>query len=205
MVGSAVRKLRRASSFRLLGPDTAAEESQLRLSGQGLMGWIEAGGFLKSSEDLAAPDIQLHAALGIVRDQGLAAPLEAGMSFGPYVGCPKSRGSVRLRHSHPYSKPRIAHNYLAESDDWHRLRVGLRACMEIAAQPAFIQGVGSTLSQAAASGCLRHSPVATEPRTGTLDLKRLEVVRQSLKLVSCRARPAAVPSRARRPESAGPR
>ncbi|WP_206796574.1 GMC family oxidoreductase [Amycolatopsis sp. MtRt-6] len=136
----------------LLGPDTSAEEDRLRATGTGPMAWTEVGGFLYSGDDQPAPDIQLHAALGIVRDQGLAAPLEPGMSFGPYVARPESRGSVRLRHSHPYAKPRIFHNYLADRGDRERLREGVRICLRIARQPGFTDLLDGGLAEAARAG-----------------------------------------------------
>jgi choline dehydrogenase-like flavoprotein len=132
----------------VLGPDTSAAEERLRRDGVSPMAWTEVGGFLRSSEDVPAPDIQVHAALGIVRDQGLAAPLEPGMSFGPYVARPASRGSVRLRHGNPYAKPRITHNYLADADDQARLREGVRICMRIARE----KGLGVDLRASVAAG-----------------------------------------------------
>lgn len=136
----------------LVGPDTSAEERRLRDEGAGPTAWTEVGGFLRSSDDVAAPDIQVHAALGIVRDQGLAAPLEPGMSFGPYVARPASRGSVRLRHSHPHAKPRIVHNYLADPDDRVRLREGVRMCMRIARESRLTSLLDGDLRSAAAVG-----------------------------------------------------
>ena len=136
----------------VLGADTSREEQQLRDAGTGPMAWTEVGGFLRSSDEVPAPDIQVHAALGIVRDQGLAAPLEPGMSFGPYVARPASRGAVRLRHSHPYAKPRIVHNYLADADDRARLREGVRLCLRIARQPTLTSALGTDLRAAAHAG-----------------------------------------------------
>ncbi|MCU1681513.1 MAG: putative oxidoreductase [Amycolatopsis sp.] len=136
----------------VLGPDTSMEEEQLRATGASPMAWTEVGGFLRSSEDVPAPDIQVHAALGIVRDQGLAAPLEPGMSFGPYVARPASRGTVRLRHSNPYAKPRIVHNYLAHPDDRMRLREGVRICMRIARESLLTSQLDGDLRTAAAAG-----------------------------------------------------
>ncbi|WP_435153917.1 GMC family oxidoreductase [Amycolatopsis sacchari] len=141
----------------VLGPDTSAEERRLREEGTGPMAWTEVGGFLRSGDDLPAPDIQVHAALGIVRDQGLAAPLEPGMSFGPYVARPASRGSVTLRHSHPYAKPRIRHNYLADPDDRARLREGVRMCLEIARQAPLTDLVDGNLKTAAEAGLAPRS------------------------------------------------
>ncbi len=141
----------------IVGADTSQEEALLRSEGVGPMAWTEVGGFLRSSDDVPAPDIQLHAALGIVRDQGLAAPLEPGMSFGPYVARPASRGSVRLRHAHPYAKPRIVHNYLADEDDRVRLRAGIRLAMDIARQSALTSLLDSDLRTAAAAGLAPQS------------------------------------------------
>ncbi|MDX3028328.1 GMC oxidoreductase [Streptomyces scabiei] len=136
----------------LLGPDTSREEELLRREGIGPMAWNETGGFFSSSDDVPAPDIQVHAALGIVRDEGLAAPLEPGMSFGPYVARPASRGAVRLRHSHPYAKPRIFHNYLADPDDRRRLREGVRLCMRIAREQRLTSLLQADLRAAADAG-----------------------------------------------------
>ncbi|MFD7933593.1 GMC family oxidoreductase [Streptomyces sp. NPDC059755] len=136
----------------LLGPDTSREEQQLREQGNGPMAWNEVGGFFRTDDNLPAPDIQVHAALGIVRDEGLAAPLEPGMSFGPYVARPSSRGTVRLRHSHPYAKPRIVHNYLDDEDDRRRLREGLRLCMRIARESRLTDLLESDLTTAADAG-----------------------------------------------------
>lgn len=135
-----------------VGPDTTQEEKQLRSEGTGPMAWTEAGGFLRSSDDVPAPDLQVHAVLGIVRDEGLAAPLEPGMSFGPYVARPASRGSVQLRHSHPYAKPRIFHNYLTDPDDRVRLREGVRNCMRIARESRLTSLLDDDLHTAAAAG-----------------------------------------------------
>jgi choline dehydrogenase len=116
--------------------DTAALESELRETGYGPMVWNEAGGFARSRPDLAVPDLQFHAALGLSIDEGLQPPSEPGISFGPYVGRPESRGWVRLRTPEPYSKPRIQHNYLTEPSDRERTRDGIRLALEIARQPA---------------------------------------------------------------------
>jgi choline dehydrogenase-like flavoprotein len=128
--------------------DTTALEAELRASGQGDMIWNEGGAFVRSHPDLTAPDLQFHAALGLSIDEGLQPPSEPGISFGPYVGRPASRGWVRLRTPEPYSKPRIQHNYLTEASDRERTRHGIRLAMEIARQPALQEH----LTNAPASG-----------------------------------------------------
>jgi choline dehydrogenase len=117
-------------------PDTRAAENLLRREGRGPMTWAEVGGFLKSSPEVEVPDLQFHAALGMVKEEGLSAGLDHGLGFGPYVCRPIARGSVQLRSSVPYAKPRIRHNYLAERADRDLLRTGIRMAMEIARQPA---------------------------------------------------------------------
>jgi choline dehydrogenase len=124
------------------GPaDTAAAEAELRQTGHGPMTWTEVGGFIRSSAAEPSPDLQFHAALGLSIDEGLQPATAAGISFGPYVARPESRGSVRLRTSEPYSKPRIRHNFLTAHSDLARTREGIRLAMEIASQPALRQSL----------------------------------------------------------------
>jgi choline dehydrogenase len=139
-----------------LSGETAAAEDLLRREGRGPMTWAEVGGFLGSSTGLKVPDLQFHAALGIVNEEGLSAGLDHGLGFGPYVCRPASRGSVRLRSSVPYAKPRIRHNYLADALDRELLRTGVRMAMEIARQPA-LRDHGADLRIAAGRGL---APVA---------------------------------------------
>jgi choline dehydrogenase len=136
----------------LLGPDTGAEEERLRRDGDGPMAWTEVGGFMKTSDELAVPDIQMHAALGIVRDEGLAGSPEHGVGFGPYVARSTSLGAVTIRHPHPYAKPRITHNYLSDPEERRILRDGLRMAMEIARQPALTQHLETDLRSSAELG-----------------------------------------------------
>jgi choline dehydrogenase len=137
-------------------PDTTADEERLRRSGDGPMTWAEAGGFLRTSPDLELPDVQFHAALGLVREEGLSAGHEPGLGFGPYVCRPAASGSVRLRSAVPYAKPRIRHNYLAEPEDLVRLREGVRMAMDIARRPA----LGERLEPLAAAARQGLAPVS---------------------------------------------
>jgi choline dehydrogenase len=120
----------------LVGASTAAAEAELLQTGYGPMSWTEVGGFMSTRDGLRAPDLQFHAALGISLDEGLTPATESGISFGPYVARPESRGSVTLRTPEPYSKPRIRHNFLTEESDRAATREGVRMAMEIARQPA---------------------------------------------------------------------
>jgi 4-pyridoxate dehydrogenase len=95
--------------------------------------------FLKSSQGLPLPDIQLLFN---------AAPMTATPYFPPFVrpytdsfGCravllrPESRGRIELASQDPRIPVRIQQNFLAAEEDWATLRAGLRLAREIGRQP----------------------------------------------------------------------
>ena len=131
--------------------DTSADEDLLRREGIGPMTWTEAGAFLKSAPEVPIPDLQFHAALGLVKEEGLSAGLDHGLGFGPYVCRTAATGSVQLRSAVPYAKPRIRHNYLTNPSDLALLRTGVRMAMHIARQPA-LRGHADDLDSAAQAG-----------------------------------------------------
>lgn len=93
----------------------------------------EAGGFMRSRSDLAAPDIQFHQAPVLFHQQGLGAPVAHGFAIGPCTLAPTSRGHVTLRTADPETAPRITHNYLMTDEDRAALVAGVKAALEIAA------------------------------------------------------------------------
>jgi choline dehydrogenase len=93
----------------------------------------EAGGFIRSSAALPAPDIQFHAAPAMYVDEPV---LEHGFGMAPCVLTPASRGYVAPLSPDPTAKPYILHNYLAEETDMERMVQGMRVTIEIARQPA---------------------------------------------------------------------
>jgi choline dehydrogenase len=93
----------------------------------------EAGGFLRTTEGLAAPDIQLHFAPAIFEAGGLSPAQAHGLSLGACLLKPASRGQVAVASPDPTAKPLIIHNYLAEPEDLATLVRGVRAVMEIMA------------------------------------------------------------------------
>jgi choline dehydrogenase len=93
----------------------------------------EAGGFIRSSPALDAPDIQFHAAPALYVDEPV---LEHGFGVAPCVLTPASRGVVLPLSPDPTAKPYILHNYLSEETDMARMVEGMRVAIEIARQPA---------------------------------------------------------------------
>jgi choline dehydrogenase len=96
----------------------------------------EAGGFTRSRDGLAAPDIEFFAAPVMFADSGLGFPTAHAISCGPALLTPQSRGSVQLACDDPTTKPRIVHNYLAEEADLKAAVAALRIGLKIARQKA---------------------------------------------------------------------
>jgi choline dehydrogenase len=92
--------------------------------------------FMRTRGGLEGPDIQFHFAPSLFFDEGLTAPHDHGMCFGPVVIKPTSRGRVMLRTPRPDSKPLVATNFLTTGEDRASIVAGTRVALEIAAQPA---------------------------------------------------------------------
>jgi choline dehydrogenase len=91
----------------------------------------EAGGFIRTRDDLEAPDIQLHFAPARFQSEGLVPGDGHGFAAGACVLKPKSRGFVVLGSPDPTAKPLIVHNYLQHEDDVASMVAGVRTCIEI--------------------------------------------------------------------------
>src|SRR5690625_1332737 len=91
-----------------------------RRKGPGATNHFEAGGFIKSREDKAYPDIQYHFLPLAIRYDGTAAE---GHGFQLHVGPMNTdvRGHVKLKSDNPDDPPAILFNYLStpqERKDW---------------------------------------------------------------------------------------
>jgi 4-pyridoxate dehydrogenase len=119
----------------------ALELGRAYLLGEGIAADWPGGvmAFLKTSPELALPDIQLLFA---------AAPMTAHPYFSPLVrpyadsfGCravllrPESRGRIELASCDPRVPVRIHQNFLATDKDWAILRAGVRLVRNIGCQP----------------------------------------------------------------------
>lgn len=96
----------------------------------------EVGGFVRTRDGLAAPDVQFHALPVTFIDGALGVPPGHGISFGPCVLRPASRGEVTLASDDPTAKPRIRHRYYDDADDVRVMVAGLRIALAIAEQSA---------------------------------------------------------------------
>jgi choline dehydrogenase len=91
----------------------------------------EAGGFVRTRDDLEAPDVQFHFAPARFQSEGLVPGDGHGFAVGACVLAPKSRGFVALGSPDPTAKPLILHNYLGHPDDVASAVAGVRECIEI--------------------------------------------------------------------------
>ena len=113
--------------------------------------FAEAGAFLRSSPDVATPDIQLHFVVGKLVDHGRKTVFGHGYSCHACVLQPASRGRVGLASPDPLAAPRIDPNFLAEPADLQRLVAGFKAMRRILQQPALAALGGRELQTTAAA------------------------------------------------------
>jgi choline dehydrogenase len=93
--------------------------------------------FMRTRAGLEAPDIEFHFAPSMLYDEGLTAPHDHGVAFGPVVIKPTSRGRVMLRAPMPDSKPRVLCNFLTTDEDKQSMIAGVRMALQIAEQAPF--------------------------------------------------------------------
>ncbi|MGK0281059.1 MAG: choline dehydrogenase [Patiriisocius sp.] len=103
----------------------------------------QAGGFIKTSSELAGPDLQLYfSPVSYTRAPPGTRPL---ISPDPFPGfllgfnpCkPTSRGFVNIRSSDPLEAPRIQPNYMSTEHDRNLMLKGMRLMRQFIAAPAF--------------------------------------------------------------------
>lgn len=109
----------------------------------------QVGAFVKSDPALDRPDIQFHC-LPVTGDLDAAAAGKKsalspwpGLTLGPTVLRPESRGHVRLSSPNPADVPEIVHNWLAAAED-QRLSVrAMRMARDLVAAPSLAGLVAS--------------------------------------------------------------
>jgi choline dehydrogenase len=134
------------TAYRYLDPWTGAREVLRYLAGRsGFLseGSSPMGGFFRSDDSLAQPDLQLFAPLAVVGliGEGLRALLPSEHGFTMFVnqGRPLSRGSVTLRSADFTVPPAVDPRYLSEPADLEALAQGARRMRDVARQPALAE------------------------------------------------------------------
>ena len=97
----------------------------------------EAGCFIRSSEAVRSPDIQIHCLPAYVVDHGRMRIRGHGITINTCNLRPRSIGSVRLRSANPLDMPAIDPNFLDDPYDLAISMEGLRWGRRILGAPAF--------------------------------------------------------------------
>ncbi len=94
----------------------------------------EAGGFWRSRDDLAAPDLQAHVAASGFWDNGLHEPTTRKVTLAPTLVNVSSRGQIRLRSTNPRWHPEIDPAYYDDQADLDAMTAGVRRLLETVRQ-----------------------------------------------------------------------
>ncbi len=94
----------------------------------------EGGGFLRTRDDLAAPDMQYHIAPSGFYDNGLHEPTRRMFTAAPTLVSVRSRGTLRLRSSDPTWQPAIDAAYFDDGADLDAMLAGMKRLWAITQQ-----------------------------------------------------------------------
>ncbi len=129
----------------------AVFEWRSRRSGMLTTNFGEAGAFIRSSDDEALPDLQLHFVVGKLIDHGRKTVFGHGYSCHVCVLRPRSRGSLTLQNKDPLAAPAIDIGFLNDRDDLERLVRGFKLMRKILQQPALAGHGGRELDASASA------------------------------------------------------
>ncbi|MFB4281145.1 choline dehydrogenase [Nonomuraea sp. MTCD27] len=117
-----------------------------RRRGPGATNHFEAGGFIRSNDEVAYPNLMFHFLPIAVRYDG-SAPA-GGHGYQVHIGPMYSdaRGSVRITSTDPRHKPALRFNYLSTEQDRREWVEAIRHARAILAQPAWADLDGGELS-----------------------------------------------------------
>jgi choline dehydrogenase len=115
-------------------------------SGVGATNHFEAGGFVRSNDDVAYPNLMFHFLPIAIRYDGSAPP--GGHGYQVHVGpmYSNARGSVKIVSADPRTHPALRFNYLSTEQDRREWVEAIRVARRILNQPAFDAYNGGELS-----------------------------------------------------------
>ncbi len=107
----------------------------------------EVGGFLRSSEQVATPDIQLHLVPTRFADNGydLRPAFSHGFACHACVLRPRTRGRLYLHSAEVQQAPGFTYDFLSEHQDQEVLLSAIKQVRDIMAQPAMAEHNGGEL------------------------------------------------------------
>ena len=115
-------------------------------SGPGATNHFEAGGFLRSNDDVEWPNLMFHFLPIAVRYDGSVPAGDHGyqVHIGPMTS--DARGTIKLKSTDPGVHPALQFNYLSTDQDRREWREAIRVARLILTQPAFDPFNGGELS-----------------------------------------------------------
>ena len=137
-----------APYFELRNRPKVGLEWLLRKSGPGATNHFEAGGFVRSNEDVAYPNLMFHFLPIAVRYDGTLPPGGGGHGYQVHIGPMYSdaRGTCKAVSSDPRSEPALRFNYLSTEQDRREWVEAIRVTRSILDAPAFAPFSGGELS-----------------------------------------------------------
>ena len=120
----------------------------LRKTGPGATNHFEAGGFVRSNDDVAYPNLMYHFLPIAVRYDGTLPEGGGGHGYQVHVGPMYSdaRGTCKVVSSDPRKKPALRFNYLSTEQDRREWVEAVRVTRSILDAPAFAPFSGGELS-----------------------------------------------------------
>ncbi|MBP6116393.1 MAG: choline dehydrogenase [Neisseriaceae bacterium] len=105
-------------------------------TGIGASNQFEAGGFIRSDEKFAWPNLQYHF-LPVAINYNGSNPIQMH-GFQAHVGSMRSpsRGRIKIKSLDPKAHPSLLFNYMSHEQDWEEFRAGIRLTREIMHQRA---------------------------------------------------------------------
>jgi len=115
-------------------------------SGLGATNHFEAGGFVRSNDEVAYPNLMFHFLPIAIRYDGSAPASEHGyqVHIGPMYS--DARGSVKIVSTDPRVHPALRFNYLSTEQDQREWVEAIHVARKILSQPAFAPFDGGELS-----------------------------------------------------------
>ncbi len=109
----------------------------LMRKGVGASNHFEAGGFIRSNDEVAWPNLMFHFLPIAIRYDGSQPAAEHGyqVHLGPMYS--DVRGTVKIRSTNPFEHPALRFNYLSTENDRREWIEMVRAARTILSQPAF--------------------------------------------------------------------
>jgi choline dehydrogenase len=145
---AATQPVSMAPYFQMRNRPKVGAEWLLRKSGPGATNHFEAGGFVRSNDEVGWPNLMFHFLPIAVRYDGTVPEGGGGHGYQVHIGPMTSdaRGTVKATSRDPRRKPALRFNYLSTEQDRREWVEAIRVTRRILGQPAFGPYSGGELS-----------------------------------------------------------